>query len=199
MIDEIEAGLHPRAQVKLAQILLREAKDLALQVVVTTHSIAFLEQIYKVSGHKRAIDGIVYLMDTKTPCVKELTVQEMQAEMLMSKTAFARKRKKSCLCILRIPRRSFLKKIIKFGKIDENSLRVTVKKVALKMGCGELIKLARNKPAVHFSRYSVCVLDGDQNARDLEGLDNCVKLPTEAGVLRSPEQEIEFFFRESNG
>lgn len=198
VIDEIEAGLHPRAQVKLAQILLREAKELALQVVVTTHSIVFLEQIYNVSGNKQAIDGIVYLMDTKTPCVKELTVQEMQAEMLMSKTAFARKRKKELFVYLEDPEAVFfLKKIIKFGEIDENSLRVTVKKVALKMGCGELIKLARNKSATHFSRYSVCVLDGDQNARDFQGLDNCVKLPTEAGVLRSPEQEIEFFLKKA--
>ena len=198
VVDEIEAGLHPRAQVKLAQILLREAKALALQVVVTTHSIVFLEQIYNVSGNKRAIDGIVYLMDTKTPRVKNLTLQEMQEEMLMSKTAFARKRKNQLFVYLEDPEAVFfLRNIIKFGKIDENSLRVTVKKVALKMGCGELIKLARNKSATHFSSHSVCVLDGDQNPRDLEGLDNCIKLPTEAGIPRSPEQETEFFLKKA--
>ena len=67
------------------------------------------------------------------------------------------------------------------------------------MGCGELIKLARNKSAKHFSKYSVCVLDGDQKDEDLQGLDNCIKLPTEAGILRSPEQEIEYFLSKAMG
>lgn len=194
VVDEIEAGLHPRAQVKLTEILLKEAKSLNLQVVVTTHSIVFLEQIYKVSKNREAIDGIVYLMDTQTPRVSDLTLQEMQDEMLLSKSAFARKRKKELFVYVEdLEAAFFLRQIVKFGNIDEKSLRVTVKKVPLKMGCGELIKLARNKVATHFSKYSAFVLDGDQNTKDLEGLDNCIKLPTEAGLLKSPEQEIEYF------
>ena len=198
LIDEIEAGLHPRAQVKLAQILLQEAKRLNLQIVVTTHSMVFLEQIYNVSKNKEAIDGIVYLMDTKTPCVKDLTLQEMQEEMLLSKTAFSKKRKKELFVYTEDSEALFfLKQIVKFGGIDEKSLRIIVRKVPLKMGCGELVKLVSNKSAKHFCKYSVCVLDGDQKSKDIEGLDNCIKLPTEAGVLRSPEQEIEFFLNKA--
>lgn len=44
VVDEIEAGLHPRAQVSLAKALLREAKKLSLQVIVTTHSLSFLSK-----------------------------------------------------------------------------------------------------------------------------------------------------------
>lgn len=198
VIDEIEAGLHPRAQVKLAEILLQEAKQLNLQVVVTTHSIVFLEQIYNVAKNKEAIDGIIYLMDTKTPRVKDLTLREMQEEMLLSKTAFSKKRKKELFVYMEdYEALFFLKQIIKFGKIDEKSLRVTIRKVSLKMGCGELVKLARNESAKHFCKHSVCVLDGDQKTKDLEGLDNCIKLPTEAGVLRSPEREIEYFLNKA--
>lgn len=194
VVDEIEAGLHPSAQVKLAKILLREAKFLDLQVIVTTHSIVFLEQIYNVSKDKKAIDGIIYLMDTQKPCVKNLTLREMQEEMLLSKSAFARKRKTELAVYTEDSEAAFfLKQIIKFGKIDEKVLRANVKKVPLKMGCGELIKLSRNKSATHFNKYSVCVLDGDQGDKSIEGLDNCLKLPTESGILRSPEQEIEFF------
>ena len=194
VIDEIEAGLHPRAQVKLAEILLQEAKQLQLQVVVTTHSMVFLEQIYNVAKYKESLDGIAYLMDTKKPCVKDLTLQEMQEEMLLSKTAFSKKRKKELFVYTEDSEASFfLKQLVKFGQIDEKFLRVTIRKVPLKMGCGELVKLVRNTSAKHFSKLSVCVLDGDQKIEDLEGLDNCIKLPTEAGVLRSPEQEIEYF------
>ena len=194
VVDEIEAGLHPRAQVSLAKALLREAKKLNLQVIVTTHSIVFLKQIYDVSQKKQSIDGIVYLMDTKTPCVKNLTLQEMQDQLLLSKTAFAKNRKKELFVYLEDSEAgAFLKNIVRFGHVDEKVLRVTVKKVPLKMGCGELIKLFHNKSATHFSRYSACVLDGDQKTERFEKLDNCIKLPTEAGGLRSPEQEIEYF------
>ena len=137
-------------------------------------------------------------MDTQTPRVSDLTLQEMHEEMLLSKSAFARKHKKEMFVYMEDQEAIFfLKQIVKFGKVDEKSLRATVKKVALKMGCGELIKLVHNKSATHFSRHSVCVLDGDQNSGDLEGLTNCIKLPTEAGVLRSPEQEIENFLKKA--
>lgn len=198
VIDEIEAGLHPRAQVKLAQILLREAKCLNLQIVVTTHSLVFLEQICVISKNKHSIDGIVYLMDTKKPCVKNLSLQEMQDEMLLSKTAFERRPKKELFVYVEDSEAIFfLKKIVKFGNIDEKSLRVCIKKVPLKMGCGELLKLAHNKAAAHFSKYSIFVLDGDQKTEDIEGVANCVKLPTESGKLRSPEQEVEYFLKKA--
>lgn len=186
--------MHPRAQVQLAKILLREAKLLNLQVVVTTHSLLFIEQIYKVSQNKEAIDDIVYLMDTKKPCVRRLTLKEMQEEMLLSKTAFLKKRKEALMVYTEDSEALFfLRQIIKFGKIDEKVSRAIVRKAPLKIGCGQLIKLARNKATPHFSKYSVCVLDGDQSNQDLDGLVNCIKLPTEAGLLCSPEQEIENF------
>lgn len=200
VIDEIEAGLHPRAQVQLAKILLREAKLLNLQVVVTTHSLVFIEQIYNVSKNKEAIDDIVYLMDTKKPCVRRLTLKEMQEEMLLSKTAFSRKRKEALMVYTEDSEALFfLRQIIKFGKIDEKVTGAIVRKAPLKIGCGQLIKLARNKTAAHFSKYSVCVLDGDQSNQDLEGLVNCIKLPTAAGLLRSPEQEVESFLVRAMG
>ena len=43
LIDEIEATLHPIAQIKLLDFLYRACKELNLQVVFTTHSVALLE------------------------------------------------------------------------------------------------------------------------------------------------------------
>jgi len=43
LIDELDATLHPSAQIKLVKYLLKQAKSLDLQVVYTTHSLSILE------------------------------------------------------------------------------------------------------------------------------------------------------------
>lgn len=43
LIDEIDATLHPASQVRLMQLLYREAQELTLQVVATTHSLYLVE------------------------------------------------------------------------------------------------------------------------------------------------------------
>lgn len=196
VVDEIEAGLHPRAQVKLVEQLARMGKKLNLQIIVTTHSLVFLEKVYSLTTGQEAIDGIVYIMDTKSPHIVHLTLQEIYDEMMLSKTAFARRKKPSLTVYTEDKEALFiLKEIIKLNKaiVDEKSLRIPIKKVSLNIGCNQLILLAKNKSATHFSKNSVCILDGDIPIAKLDSLDNSIKLPTEAGVLRSPEEEIRYF------
>ena len=193
VVDEIEAGLHPRAQAELVDLLLRLGKELSLQIVVTTHSLVFLEKVYKVTTGREAIDGIVYIMDTKRPCIRHLTLKEMYEEMTLSKTAFSNRKKPSVMVYTEDAEgRVLLQRIVKSkaAGVEEKSLGVTVKVVSLGIGCNQLIKLAKTKSAEHFSKYSVCVLDGDVDNNALNGLDNCLKLPTESGIQRSPEQEL---------
>lgn len=45
LIDEIDATLHPAAQKRLIDLLTKEAKQIAIQVVVTTHSSDLLKHI----------------------------------------------------------------------------------------------------------------------------------------------------------
>ena len=45
LIDEIDATLHPVAQNRLVDLLIKEAKDIKFQVVFTTHSLSILEHI----------------------------------------------------------------------------------------------------------------------------------------------------------
>ncbi|MBD8911203.1 AAA family ATPase [Sutterella wadsworthensis] len=196
VVDEIEAGLHPRAQIKLVEQLLTVGKELNLQIVVTTHSLIFLEAVYKHTEGREAIDGIVYIMDTKSPSVRHLTLQEMYDEMMLSKTAFTRLKRplltvytedKEALTLLRYIVGS------KLSMIDEKSLGIRVKKAALEIGCNQLLKLAKNKNLPHFNKHSVFVLDGDVKSDALDELENCIKLPTEAGNLLSPEKEIHYF------
>lgn len=200
LIDEIEAGLHPRAQNKLLDKLLSLGKELRLQIIVTTHSLVFLDSIYQRTIGKEAIDRIVYLMDTKKPCVKDLTIDEIREEMLLSKTAFER-RKKSTVTIYTEDDEGLtvLRRIIRKTDLAEHEKTkgFSIRKVAISIGCNQMIKMAKNKDLWHFSRYSVCVFDADVEGKSIEILENCVRLPTEAGLKRSPEEEIFAFLQKA--
>ena len=51
LIDEVDATLHPAAQKRLADLLIKEAKINNIQVVVTTHSSDLLKHICKKTAH----------------------------------------------------------------------------------------------------------------------------------------------------
>lgn len=51
LIDEIDATLHPAAQKRLIDLLIKEAKANDIQVVVTTHSSDLLKHIYSKTAH----------------------------------------------------------------------------------------------------------------------------------------------------
>ena len=45
LIDEVDAALHPIAQIRLIELLIQTARELKIQVVVSTHSLTILEKI----------------------------------------------------------------------------------------------------------------------------------------------------------
>lgn len=201
VIDEIEAGLHPRAQIKLAEQLFSVGRKLSLQIVVTTHSLVFLEEVDKRKKGKESIDGIVYIMDTKSPCVKQLSLGEMYDEMRLSPTAFAKIKKPVVTVYTEDEEAKFvLNQIIRYpdSGIDEKKLQIKVQKVSLGIGCNQIKILAGKKQAVHLGKQAVFVFDGDVQPEKLQKLDNSVSLPTEAGVLRSPEEEIRYFLSKAS-
>lgn len=53
LIDEIDTTLHPSAQIRLCNLLIKIAREHDIQVVITTHSISILEDIsYKIKHNK---------------------------------------------------------------------------------------------------------------------------------------------------
>ncbi|NRD07293.1 AAA family ATPase [Lactobacillus delbrueckii subsp. bulgaricus] len=56
-IDEIESTLHPAAQNRLIDWLLKESKKLCIQIVFTTHSLTLLEHLSSLKENKKE-DGI---------------------------------------------------------------------------------------------------------------------------------------------
>ncbi len=54
LIDEVDATLHPIAQIRLMEYLFSYAKSLGIQVVCTTHSLSLLEYMCNKTAHNKA-------------------------------------------------------------------------------------------------------------------------------------------------
>lgn len=75
LIDEVDAGFHPRVQVKLINLLKKEAKRLHLQIIMTSHSLVILEEVLKITDDQARnsyhVDSVVYLKDIYKPSLME--------------------------------------------------------------------------------------------------------------------------------
>lgn len=73
IIDELDAGLHHVAQIKLIELLKREARVLNLQIVFTTHSLTIFKNILNIPERQRSkgeiVDNVIYLHNTPAPKV----------------------------------------------------------------------------------------------------------------------------------
>lgn len=64
LIDEADAGLFPTAQINLLKMLVRECKDLNIQVIMTSHSPTLIEYAFEQSQTYRNRYKTVYLSNT---------------------------------------------------------------------------------------------------------------------------------------
>jgi AAA15 family ATPase/GTPase len=64
LIDEADAGLFPAAQVEFIKILAREAKNLDLQIIMTSHSPTMIGAVYELGENAPQVYKTVYLTDT---------------------------------------------------------------------------------------------------------------------------------------
>lgn len=62
LIDELDASLHPAAQIKLMDLLLTESRTLDLHIVFTTHSLSILNHFYNNKSYLKSNDSeVIYL------------------------------------------------------------------------------------------------------------------------------------------
>ena len=66
-IDEIDASLHPNAQLRLFDLLDRLSEELELQIFVTTHSLTILKKIIKKQSRSSEDYRLVYFVDPELP------------------------------------------------------------------------------------------------------------------------------------
>lgn len=164
IIDEIESGLHPKAQMNLIAILKKVAKDLNLQIIATTHSLTIIKSTLKdqmdQSKYDESKDSVIYLQDTRFPQpMSHPTYEKIKNDMLLSIDEIEE------LQPLKVYFEDnealyFFEKILKYLELDEQPLNFgrKLKLISASLGCDTLLKLT--KADDYFSSV-IIILDND--------------------------------------
>ena len=92
VVDEIDATLHPAAQLRLVDLLLKESGRIGFQTVFTTHSTVILERLAGITRHNRRDAQndveVVYLTDAnkKLKVIRNPTWPQMENDLLVRST-----------------------------------------------------------------------------------------------------------------
>ena len=160
-IDELDASLHPKAQLNLMELLDEISDELNLQVFLTTHSLTILKCIIELESKSPNNYKLIYLLDPDSPRVHNYSnYTELKADMFDELgvnypeikiyceddyTEFIFKElEKSCETILK-------KKLPKYNLIP------------IHLGCENLLKLPKYDS--HFGKI-IIVLDGDAKIKN---------------------------------
>lgn len=188
LIDEIDATLHPAAQLKLIKLFLQEARNNNLQIMVTTHSISFLQEICKKTAHNFHEENnncveLYYFTNAnrKLEIKRNPSIFEIENDLTISSLVQSRNEVK--LYSEDKEARWFLRHLVpeylNYVEIIESTI-----------GCDQLINLY-NADMQYFGN-ALIVLDGDVTEKQLkkipdnvrENLGNIIKLPGD----KSPER-----------
>lgn len=209
IIDEIEAGLHPKAQLKLIKKIQKQAKDLKLQVIATTHSLTVIKEVLEATENQskssKVMDSVVYLMDTRLPKIMpEPNYTKIKSDMLLIE--INQKEEPLKVYFEDDEAKYFFEKILKYKNINSKaSFGVDLDLISLKIGCEILIKLAK---ADTYFKTAMLVLDNDvatkqDNRQFLQNNKNSCVLPASNqisensnGKERTPERLIYDFLLE---
>lgn len=169
IVDEVEAGLHPRAQRKLIQTFKQVAKELNLQIIMTSHSLTIIKETLNENISKNfRPDDIVYLMDTNIPYVMEHhSYLKIKNDMLLEEF----KPESTTEISVTLPPKiyiyfedfeayDFFKAILRSKRITD-TLSYFGRELCLvpaKLGCHNLLNLSKSTP--HF-KESLIILDSD--------------------------------------
>ena len=81
-IDELDASLHPKAQLNLMELLNEISDELNLQVFLTTHSLTILKYIIELESKSPNNYKLIYLLDPDSPRVHNYSnYTELKADM----------------------------------------------------------------------------------------------------------------------
>lgn len=170
LIDEVDAGLFPAAQIELFKILRKYSKDLNLQIVMTSHSPTLIQEVFNERDTQNY--KINYLTDTFGPIQvsPNLTWSEIEADIHVKTVKLENELELPNVTIYceDIEAREFFKSLITKRKLNKI---ITISQCSL--GSEQLMTLAKEK-VPEFTKKSIVVLDADKSPN---GYSNFVKLP----------------------
>ncbi|MDC5550996.1 AAA family ATPase [Acinetobacter baumannii] len=190
VIDEIESGLHPKAQMALMKQLKKYATLLNLQIILTTHSLTIINEVLE-KNPSPLNDKVIYLKDTHSPReMEDVTYTKIKNDMLLEpfkpKTEEAEIEEiPELFCYFEDEEAAdFMSGILQALDIKDTfgTFGKKLEIVSAKIGCTTLHKLSKQSP--HF-RSSLIFLDADTESdektpdskNDLLKMDNVIQLP----------------------
>lgn len=193
VIDELDAGFHPRAQIELLNQLKSKARDLQIQVVATTHSLTMLEYAHSdIHNDNRvgvAPDEIVYLK-AGVP-IELLDVREfgaIYADMHMKLLPVAPLNKTVKVYVEDDEAALFLEAILTTArkKVIKDATGYKLDVVPVRVGCSNLVGLLK---ADDYFKTVVIAIDADAEGVKIGNAANVVRLPKDPlnGKKQSPE------------
>lgn len=204
LIDEIDAGFHPRAQIKLIQLIKKEAKSLNLQIIMTSHSLTIIQEVLKISDETaragRNIDSVVYIEDVLRPKLMEYpTYENIKSDMLGILPTFDDVTPQIKVYFEDKEAEWFFNKLLETEKFDSKlSYGYDLTLVSAKLGCDNLRTLYTTDD---YFRQVVIVFDNDVLLNDrttpiMEESKTILALPAIIGddvaniEIRTPEFQI---------
>lgn len=193
VIDELDAGFHPHAQVELFDELKSKARDLQIQVVATTHSLTMLEHAHQDIFNDRRKgeppDQIVYLKAGNPVEMLDATqFDAIHADMHMKLRTTVQPVKAVKVYVEDDEAALFLDTILTRSRKQEiqqeTGLRLEI--ISAHVGCSNLVHLIS---ADDYFKTVVVVLDGDTAGVSTGGAHNVVRLP--ADPMHSGKQSPE--------
>lgn len=174
VIDEIEAGLHPRAQEKLIYLLYEQAKKLDLQIIFTTHSLTVIQSVFYLDRDNDAMykqNAINYLQDTQFPkLLSNPTYLQIKNDMLLSLDSYQNEKNSTNEEKAYTPKlnvyfedmeaKDFFEALLSFHNITDtlSNLGATLTLIPAKLGCSNLLALIK---ADTYFQNALIILDDD--------------------------------------
>ena len=204
LIDEIDAGFHPRAQIKLIDLLKKEAKTLNLQIIMTSHSLTIIQEVLKISDETaragRNIDSVVYIEDVLKPKLMEYpTYENIKNDMLGKLPTFDDVTPQIKVYFEDNEAAWFFKELLKAEKFNpKSSYGYDLTLVSAKLGCDNLKTLYNTDD---YFKQVVIVFDNDVLLNDritpiMKETKTILALPAIVGddvankEIRTPEFQI---------
>jgi AAA15 family ATPase/GTPase len=162
VVDELDAALHPLAQNKLVDFLYKQAKDIGIQLVFTTHSLSMLQYICEKTEHNDPTSTnnyeLVFLSNANDviEVIKDPSFDTIYKDLMVTYSTSSSKK---------VPvfsedeeSRTIINKILK-------SYSGYFKLLEVSFGKDQLLKLL-NDDYANFSRY-IYIFDGDVDSKDI--------------------------------
>ena len=189
LIDEIDATLHPAAQKRLIDLLVKEAKIIGIQIVITTHSSDLLKHVCNKTRHNNIEKNneveLYYFTNANRRLEMKRNPDYSTIENDLLVESMLQNSNKVKVYSEDKENRWFMKNLV-----SEYLPYVDI--LDVKIGCDQLLSLLKGD--ISYFGNALIVLDGDVEDKDLETiseqlrnrLNNIIKLP---GSVR-PEEVI---------